>query len=371
MSIGEARSSMSYGQLTHALQEIVDHSQVVRINWDRVRRLATSMGPMLRDQSLFLPPWAEPSRYADEFPAANNRDTIQFFFVMVPQGYRHYQVAPDGQVTQWSLQAGGTIREGVHAQYACATRALREGINILDAQYLSEMRLADVATFYEDDRTGQPNIPDLIGRHARFREIGEVLRTRYDGQALNLFLTANGMLFDEVGGGLVQRLVKEFPLSYGDWPFCKLSMTPARMLHDRRETSIPSTEDYLRATTVLDPEHFEAGADVARPFALIRLGVLEIDDAVARRLAQREPIGETYDALRASAMLVCRALSRSTGISSPQLAGELWATGFFRCPRCHPNVSDEELFCPHKATCKAYQHDYSLFNLAPMVGTGD
>jgi Potential Queuosine, Q, salvage protein family len=362
---------LTHSDLTRELTDIVKRSHGVEIHWDMVPLLAENLKSLGKRAEVFLPPWADPGRYQDEFPLTNDEATIQLFLVMIAQGYQHYQLDSGGNVRQWSLRVAGQVREGVHAQYACSARALRQGLNILDGDYLADMRMEDVQQFYMDETTGDPNISDLPGRRARFQEVGRVLRAKYQGQALNLFVGSGGLLFDEHGGGLVQRLVMDFPLSYGDWPFCKLSMTPARMLQDRRETSIPSSDAYLAATEIHDPQHFEAGADVARPFALIRMGVLEIAPELARQLANREPIGPAYDDLRASAILVCRELSRLSEMPSPQIAGELWATGFFRCPNCRPQVTDSELWCPHKVNCRAYKGDHSLFSLAPMVGTGD
>jgi hypothetical protein len=361
----------THADLTRELSEIVRRSHNVQIRWEKVAALAENLKQMAVRQEVFLPPWADPGHFPDEFPLSNDDAAIQLFVVMIAQGYLHYQQDATGNLRQWSLTVGGKVREGVHAQYACSARAVRDGLDILDARYLAEMSTEDVRRFYLDESTGEPNVPDLPGRRQRFQEVGRVLLAKYHGQALNLFLEARGFLFDDKGGGLVQRLVKDFPLSYGDWPFCKLSMTPARMLHDRRETQIPSSDSYLAATVIHDPEHFEAGADVARPFALIRLGVLEIGSVLARQLQSREPIGRAYDELRASAILVCRELSRLSEVASPHIAGELWATGFFRCPNCRPRVTDAELWCPHKTSCRAYRGEYSLFSLAPMVGTGD
>ncbi len=364
----------THAALTSALEELVRQAEHVSIRYERMPVLAAHLGMLASHEDIGVPPWADPEHYADEFPAANTEDTLQLFFVMIAQGYQHHVVDATGRSALWQLVANGQPREGVHAMYACATRALQRGLDILDPQVLVSMTLSDVEEFYTDEATGLPNLSDLPGRLARFQEIGGALVAGYHGRYANLLRQAGGYLFRADGNGIVQRLVSDFPLSYGDWPFCKLAVTPARMLHDRRRREIPTSDSYLELTEIRDPEHFDAGADAARPFALLRLGVLEASRELAGWLAGNRPMLElpgAYDELRAAAMLVCRELVRLSHVSSPEIGGELWRTGSSLCPRCRPGVGDAELECPHKPVCVAYLGESRLFELGPMVGTGD
>ncbi len=364
----------THADLTDALQAIVEHSEHVAIAWDRIPALAEHLKLVLQDAAIVVPPWADPTLHTDEFPLTNDEQTIQYFFVMVPQGFEHHLLDPDGNATIWEMEVAGQRRIGVHAQYACAMRALRQGQKILDPDYLSRMTAGDVADFYRNEATGVPNLSDLPGRLDRFHEIGRVLLERYQGQYANLLQATGGHLFRVDGNGIVQRLIEEFPLSYGDWPFCKLSVTPARMLYDRRRPDIATSDAYLRLTTIHDLDHFEAGADVARPFVLIRLGILQVSPYLGQILRDCQAVGpqaQVYNEARAAAMLVCRELVRLSGLSSPEIGGDLWATGFYRCPRCRPYVTAAELPCTHRSICHAYNQAHELFALAPMVGTGD
>ncbi len=364
----------TYDALTQALQHIVATAQDVFIEPERIAACASHLRGVATAAQITLPAWADPIRHADEFPATNTLDTLQFFFVMITQGYQHYLVDSVGRPTPWQVTVAGRQRMGVHAQYACAMRALAHGMDILDPMYLRHMTLEDVQHFYTDEANGNVTLPDLIGRLARFHEVGCVLAGKYSGHYANLLAAAEGLLFRDDGRGIVQRLVTDFPLSYADWPFCKLAVTPSRMLHDRCRSEIPSSADYLILTEVRDPEHFEAGADVARPFALIRLGLLRTSPHLASVLMDHQPVGQgsrIYDELRAAAMLVSRELVHISGVPSPQLGGELWATGFYRCPVCRAGISDDELWCAHKPICHAYQVDHALFELGSLVGAGD
>src|SRR6266568_4573317 len=82
---------------------------------------------------------------------------------------------------------------------------------------------------------GSEMLPDtrhpVEGRLAKYQEIGAVLRQRYDGHFLNLLAEADGWLFRDDGRGVIQSLVEQFPISYGDWPFAKLANVIARGLH--------------------------------------------------------------------------------------------------------------------------------------------
>lgn len=246
----------THDELTAALTQIVEGAKHVFIERDRIPGFAGHLAEVKEDAAIEVPAWARPAAYPDEFPATNSSDTIQLFFVMIAQGYRHYLLDEAANPTLWQSTVAGKPRVGVHAQYACASRALTEGMDILDPVYLIGMTLADVQEFYRDESSGQPTLPDLPGRLARFHEVGRVLLAKYSGHYANLLAEAKGNLFRPDGGGIVQRLVVEFPLSYGDWPFCKLSMTPARMLYDRRRPEIPTTEMYTKLTDIRDPQHF-------------------------------------------------------------------------------------------------------------------
>lgn len=363
-----------YDQLTQTLHQIVDSAVHVKIQWDRVPELAEWIKKHAVTQQIAVPAWADPQGHADEFPPENTLDTIQYFFCLVPQSYQHYILNEKHLPDLWGMTVLGKYRTGVHAQYACAVRAQRRGVDLLNPNYLVTMPLADVEEFYRDELTGEPNISDLAGRQARFNEIGQVLLERYQRHFANMLKTAGGYLFRDDGNGILQQLVREFPLSYGDWPFCKLSMSPARMLYDRRRPEIPAAEEYLALTDIRDMDHFEAGADVARPFALIRMGVIEIDASFQEKLRLLKPLSadaREYQEARAATMLICRQLVEQSGVSSPHIGGELWSTGFYNCPVCRPAVADTTLTCIYKPICRAYQLDSSLFALYPMIGTGD
>jgi hypothetical protein len=370
-----AVSEVTYEASTRELERVLKASESVSIRWDRVdafaRTLTATPGGELGDS----PPWAAPLTYQDEFPLSNDLSTIQFFFVAVPQGYDHYVMRPGRAVEMWQLRVSGKVRVGVHGLYAGIVRALERGFDLLDARVLAGVSTDDVREIFQDESTGVTSIGDLDGRRDRWHELGQGLLTHYSGSFANLLARAGGHVYREDGEGVVQQLVRTFPLAYGDWPYGKFAITPSRMLADRLDAGIASTPEFRRLATIRDPEHLDAGADATRPFALIRLGILDVHGALRAHLTRSEQIGfgtPEHNALRAAAILACRRLTEESGWPPQRLASELWTTGAFRCPSCKPRKpASPDWSCPHTDTCAAYNDEPERFAVQHPAGTHD
>lgn len=367
--------AISYEAGTRELELVVLSSRSVTIRWDRVTAFARDIRGLADERARDLPPWAAPAGYADEFPLANDAGTIQFFFATVPQGYDHYLSRPERPFAEWQLQVRGSLRVGVHGLYACVMRAIDNGIDLLNATVLARLSPDDLREIYRDEATGEANVSDLGGRRDRWREVGERLLSDYDGSFTNLLRRADGYLYRDDGDGVVQQLVRNFPLAYGDWPYAKFAMTPSRMLADRADPGIPTTPEYQRLTAIRDPEHFDAGADATRPFALIRLGLIDVEGELSTRLQNAEVLGfgsAGHNALRAAAILTCRRLADQSGWEPQRLASELWTTGAFRCPSCSPPQTPSAVpACPHSRSCAAYTTEPERFRILHPAGTHD
>src|SRR5439155_21916853 len=94
---------------------------------------------------------------------------------------------------------------------ACHIRALREGRNILDPDYLSSMTLTDMEAYYRDERTGLVTLQFIPDRLAKFQEIGRALRERYDGSFVTMLERAEGFLFRADGQGIGQQFLHHVP----------------------------------------------------------------------------------------------------------------------------------------------------------------
>jgi hypothetical protein len=267
----------------------------------------------------------------------------------------------------------GELREGFPAYLACQARALRQGKNILDPDYLLSMTLADVEEFYRDERTGEVALQLIPERLERFKEVGRVLKEKYGGSFLTLLERAQGYLFRDDGLGIIQQLITNFPLTYGDWPFCKKAMVTIGNLYQDRDRLIPRDAPERDLIELRDPEKLEIGADYYRPYFFYRVGVLRISEPFKNLLRQRKlierdsPLEREY---RAWTVLVGRELAAELGVTPHDVAVETWGMGFVRCRSCFVGATDAEVPCSYRSVCLSYNADPALMEtLWPLVLT--
>lgn len=307
-----------------------------------------------------------PSEFPDQTVPVNNHDAIQYSFVTGAQGFFIWVRDSAGHATPWSVTVGGRQYLGAPGLYACHMRALKRGLNILDPIVLEAMTPADVAEYYRDEATGMTTLQHPEGRLAKFRETGTVLTQRFGGHFANLLAEADGWLFRDNGKGVIQLLSREFPVSYGDWPFAKLTMVIARGLHQRREAQAPSTSEFDGLTDFRDSYRFDCGADYYRPLFLMRVGVIRISDEFRTQLAKEEVIesgSSVEEEYRAATIVACARLSEEAGTDHFTPAAESWETAFRRCRLCVPGIAETELGCPYFHTCRAYNGDSELLSI--------
>jgi Potential Queuosine, Q, salvage protein family len=300
-------------------------------------------------------------------------ELLQFYLVAGAHNFLIWQRDEAGAVQPWSVYVNGEQRVGAPAILACHIRALREGRNILDPDYLSAMTLTDMEAYYRDERTGRVTLQFIPERLAKFREIGRVLRERYGGTFLSLLEGAKGFVYREDSLGIAQQLLTHFPLSYGDWPFCKLIMVALGHLYHERDPLFPRGSRYRALVDLHDPQSLEVGADYYRPFFLYRVGVLRISDDFRGRLTSQHlidrdsPIEREY---RAWTIMATRALADQLGVLPHELAQELWAMAFMRCRPCYIGVAEDEVPCSYRRVCHSYNEEPGLMQARwPLVLT--
>lgn len=351
--------------------ELVRNPRHVRIVPEKIREVAAVMSREL----------ARAGDAADVNPAQsplaalgeNNLDTIQFYFILTSQEFCIWRRNASGGVEAWEVEIDGHRYVGAPGIAAAHIRAIRRGQPLLDPAYLAAMTLDDVKEFYRDERTGEVTLQMLPQRLAKFNELGRVLLDSYGGHAANVLRRAEGYLFREDERGLIQQLQLNFPIAYFDWPFCKLAFLLANLLNTRRESWLPTTDEYRALTVIHDPENFEIAADYYIPLFFMRVGIFEIDDELARRLTEQRLIerGSLMEQeFRAGTIVAGRMLAEETGFSVNAVDHECWQMGYLRCRLCREGISDEELPCSYRGISAAYQQTHSLMDLRwPLVLT--
>lgn len=353
------------------VDRLVRNARYVRINLDRLNQIADTMQVELTGQG--TPYLSNPEAPIKAILPENNLDVLQFFFALTSQQFLIWRRDPVGQVQAWDIEIGGRRYVGGAGIMAAHARALQQGRPLLDANYLATMTMRDVEDFYRDESTGEVTLQMLPQRVTKFNEIGRVLGDQYGGHVSNLLQEADGYLFRDDGGGLVQLLQLKFSTAYFDWPFCKLAFLYAKSVVGRRQSGLPTTDAYQRLSQIKDPEHFEVAADYYIPLFFLRTGVFELSDPLGQRLGEQRLIernSEMEFEFRAATITAGRLLSETLDRSINDIDEECWRMGYLRCRPCREGISDEELPCPYRPSCTAYQAQPSLMAMRwPLVMT--
>lgn len=350
------------------LDELAANTRHVKINQERLRLVAQTLGKEAAAASLQTDPHQNPNQTLLE----NNRDTMQHYLVATGQYFCIWRRTA-GDVEAWDLTIDGQLYTGARGINAALMRALREGQNLLDPHYLAAMTLDDVTRLYRDERDGQTTLQMLPERLAKFNEIGRVLLQFYDGHAANFLAEAGGYLFRDDGRGIVQQLNRRFPTSYFDWPFNKLAILLGKLLMLRLSADVPTTNEFRELASIRDTENFEIAADYYIPLFFIRTGIFEVSRELAdhlrnhRLIARDSAMEHDY---RAATIVAGRQLAAETGLLIPLVDEESWRNAFFACRVCRVGISDEELPCPYRHLSIAYQERHELMEYRwPLVHT--
>lgn len=356
----------SHSAMLDALREVADGAEHVRVDRQQMERVA----PILNER-LGAVDYGLKRGVPDLAPA----DLLQYYMVAGAHNFlfwdfdetKHIGVDPS------TIHVNGQVVRGAGTAYACHHRAVRQDKKNLDADYLANMTLAQAEDYYRDEKTGEVALKLIAERQAKFNETGRVLREKYDGSFVNLLERADGWLFRDDGEGVAQQLIENFPLSYGDWPYCKLIMVTLGNLYESLDVLFPEPTRYRELVDFKDAERLEVGADYYRPYFLYRVGVLRISEAFKERLLDRELIevdSQMEEEYRAWTILATREMAELIGRDPHELARETWAMGFLRCRPCYVGVPEEEVPCSYRPICHSYNEEVDLMRAPwPLVYT--
>ncbi len=351
----------THEELQAEVERLTRNATHVQIDTEQLHEVARVMkGELTGDGTPYR---SNPEASLEAVLPENNRDLLQLYLVMVSQQFLIWRRNSEGQVQAWDIGIGDQRYVGGAGIMAAHARALQQGRPILDANYLATMTMTDVADLYRDEQTGEVTLQMLPMRLAKFNEIGRVLQGLYRGHAADLLQKSGGYLFRDDGRGVIQQLQLNFPVSYFDWPFCKLAFLFSQSLVDRRTENYPATDEYNRLTRIQDMNHMEIAADYYIPLFLLRTGVFKLSPELGGRLSGQQLI-ERNSAMefefRASTIIAGQMLAEITGCSMNKIDREAWKMGYLRCRLCRENISNEELPCPYRPICVGYQEQPSL-----------
>ncbi len=251
---------------------VVERAGSVRIDFDAVNELARRIA----DHEFSPPEWESDLHWSGE-----PEETANFILVLDALNFCFW-----GE-PRWIVTFEGREYNGYWALAAALTRAIRQGIRLTDAAYLTQITERELAEIF----TGDETIPLLPERVSNLREVGRVLIDSYQGQFAQLIADCNGSAIE-----LVRRVVAEFP-SFND----VATFTGREVRFYKRAQILAS--DLAGAFNgqglgqFHDLDRLTAFADYKVPQVLHQLDVLRYDVTLTNTLAQRVEIaaGHPYE----------------------------------------------------------------------------
>lgn len=274
-----------------SVRPVVEHPRHVEIDGGRVRgfcRERPAAGIRLPDwRKEFIYPWDD-ERAADFFLLFN---CINFAFWAMP-----------GE-TKWRIEYKGQQLDGAYGLMGALTRALEEGVPLLDAAFLAEMAEGDLARILR----GEGALVLFRRRAEILREVGKGLVERHGGRFGNLLRAARGS-----AAALAEILVAEFPsfrdacvLEGREILFYKRAQLAPAMIYQRFQGKGPGAFGDVDRLTVF--------ADYKLPQALRRLGIIRYRQDLARTVDSRTlipPCSREEIEIRASTIHACDLVQR-------------------------------------------------------------
>lgn len=308
-----AKEMATFRVLEDCLQ-VMSQASRVAINFDGVTRLAAS----LIQQGIKRPPWNDMVYWH-----GNEKETLLYMMVLEcvnflswhPEAHKRWLFV-DGKGREWSGWYGSVL--AVHNDLVSSRR-------LLDVEFLRSM----TETQFEEIFAGKGEWLLKEQRLAHMRELGEVLTTRYLGQAEKLLEEVN---YDAVR--LIQRVVDLFPslrdvCTYGTQSvaFYKRAQHLAIMVWSLWPELYGKQLTRMEELTVLP--------DNRVPQLLRHLGVLEYEKDLSEKVDAKillAPGSEEEVEIRAATVvagnLICEELmKRESSLLSVELDVNLWLLG--------------------------------------------
>lgn len=266
---------------------VVENSRTVRIDHQALAAWAAA-APGLR------PPTWDDRRH---FTAADPADVATYVLVQDALNFCFWGDPP------WAVTYDGAVHRGYWGLTAALRRALDVGCPLLDAAYLENLTLPDLAFILR----GEGRLPLMRERLENLREVGRVLQRDFGGRFTRMIEAAGGSAA-ALAGLLAGRLTSfDDRAGYGGREVC---------FYKRAQLCVADLHGALGGRgwgAFRDMDRITAFADYELPRVLRELGILVYDPDLAARVDARRPIppgGAEEVEIRANAVWAVEYLRR-------------------------------------------------------------
>lgn len=173
-----------------SIAPVVAQSRWVNFHPERIAPSVARWG----DQLQAISSWQHPCHYFD-----GTQETVRWIFLLDVLNHCFW---PDPGEPVWTVTYAGEAYSGYWGLAASLKRALENGIPLTDAGFLENISIGDLEGIF----SGEGKIPLLHERLFNLREAGRVLKSRWNGDILNLIGTCEGSAVRVAG-----EIVSSFP----------------------------------------------------------------------------------------------------------------------------------------------------------------
>ncbi len=250
-------------KIVESCKFVADNSEHVKINLDKIDEFCNCFNLS------HIKHWIDESPF--NIKDLNIKDRLHFLLFFNSISFSYWGDP------KWKVQYHSEEVDGAYGMISAIARAIENGVQILDAKFLSEITKFEL----ENILKGNTQIPLFEERLNILRDIGTVLQEKFDGDLTNLVKQANGDAQD-----LVHLIIENFP-SFDDtasyrgnkiYFYKRAQLLVADIVQAFHEEEFGMLKNISELT---------ACADYKLPFILRRLGIFSYSDSLAYKIDNR------------------------------------------------------------------------------------
>lgn len=245
-------------------QYVVKNAEHVKINIGAVADISKAL------YNYDIPVWDYDIHYADR---DSPEKTAQYILILDSLNFCFWP-------SEWRVEWKGKTYHGYKALAASLTRAIEEGIPILDADYLENITVNELRYILRGE--GEASMIEQRVNH--LQEVGRVLNLKYNGLFKNLIESVNGS-----GVELALKIADEFSSfsDYADYKNRRVAILKRAQITVADLYGIFGGESY---GFFEDMDRITAFADYKLPQVLRKFGVIEYSEELAEKIDNMEEI---------------------------------------------------------------------------------
>jgi len=289
-------------EVRRTTSEVVGSLQFVKIDHNRIGKIAHTLKARIKSRRLLT-----------ETQFGKIRITPQRVFIQDAINFCFWSRKGE---PKWAIEyPSGETNDGWNALVASFDRALKEGIPLLQANFIAKITETEVSAIFRS--YNETEIPLLKQRAAILRESGRILQKNFNGNIMNLITQA-----DCDAASIALTTIKHFP------SFRDSSRINGRKVNFYKRAQIFAYDlSLLKDMNMTNIENLTAFADYKLPQLLRSFGILRYRRSLARKVDTMELISKHNREeieIRSATIWVCDQIAKILNVPAVTVDNALW-----------------------------------------------